>query len=311
MKCKDAPDGADGSTTDMTTQLHALTPEQLRSWEENGFLLVSGIFSSEEVAHIREHFMDIQREAQSPDSPLRERYAPASPEEARGDVLKQFPRVMHPHNWDELSRAQMLDSRIENALRDLFGEEPLAAQSMFYYKPMGARGQALHQDNFYLNVRPGTCIAAWLAVDDADEENGGMSVVPGSHKLGVQCPGMADMDKSFTTEQVAVPQGHEAVPARMKAGDVLFFNGSMIHGSTPNSSKDRFRRAFICHYVGNSTVGMSGGYYPLHDFSGQKITREYVEGVLNTCGAEDWATYTKLRDTWMEQQKADAKSSIH
>jgi len=286
----------------MTTPLHTLTPEQLQSWEENGFLLVSGIFSSEEVADLRDHFMDIQREAQHPDSPLREKYAPLSPAESGGDVLKEFPRVMHPHNFDELSMQRMLDVRLENVLRDLFGEEPLAAQSMFYYKPMGARGQALHQDNFYLNVRPGTCIAAWLAVDDADEENGGMSVVPGSHKLGVRCPGMADMERSFTTEQVAIPEGHQAVPANMKAGDVLFFNGSMIHGSTPNSSKDRFRRAFICHYVGNSTVGMNESYYPLHDFSGEKLTRERVQGLLNTCGAEDWATYTQLREAWAKEQ---------
>ncbi|BCM90046.1 hypothetical protein IAD21_01897 [Abditibacteriota bacterium] len=292
-----------------TTSL--LSPEQLRSWEDNGFLLVSGLFSGEEVAQIRDHFMAIQREAQTPNSPLRKKYAPLSPEQSGGDVLKEFPRVMHPHNWDELSRRQMLNERVQNVLRDLFGEEPIAAQSMFYFKPMGARGQALHQDNFYLNVRPGTCIAAWLAIDDADEENGGMNVVPGSHKLGVQCPGMADMTQSFTTEEVAVPEGHEAVPARMKAGDVLFFNGSMIHGSTPNVSKDRFRRAFICHYVGDSTVGMNGGYYPLTSFDGQTITREWVEGQLNTCGAEDWATYTKLRQAWERDHNAASGAAIH
>ena len=285
-----------------------LTPEQLQFWEENGFLQVPNIFAADEVALLREHFMQLQRDAQSPDSALREWYAPFSPEESGGDVLREFPRVSQPHKRDELSKAKMLDARLHDILRDLFGEEPLAAQSMFYYKPMGARGQALHQDNFYLNVRPGTCIAAWLAVDDADEENGGMSVVPGSHKLGVQCPGMADMNHSFTTELVAIPEGMEAVRADMKAGDVLFFNGSMIHGSTPNISRDRFRRAFICHYVGDSTVGMSGAYYPLTTFDGQTITREWVDGVLNTCGAEDWATYTKLRAAW---DKNGAAAGIH
>jgi len=38
-----------------------------------------------------------------------------------------------------------------------------------------SRGQAFHQDNFYLRVKPGTCVAAWVAVDDADEENGSIS----------------------------------------------------------------------------------------------------------------------------------------
>jgi len=289
----------------------SLTPEQLQFWHENGFIQLSNLFSSDEVAELREHFMQLQRDAQNPDSPIREWYTPLSAEQSGGDVLQEFPRVMHPHKRDELSKKRMLDARLHDILSDLFGEEPLAAQSMFYFKPMGARGQALHQDNFYLNVRPGTCIAAWLAVDDADEENGGMSVVPGSHVGGVRCPGMADMTKSFTTEQVAVPAGLEAVPARMKAGDVLFFNGSMIHGSTPNVSKDRFRRAFICHYVGDSTVGMSGGYYPLTTFDGQTLTREWVEGVLNTCGAEDWATYNALRAAWEKNQNAGSAAGLH
>ena len=295
----------------MTNQSNALSPQQLESWEQNGFLLVSGLFSPEEVVRIRDHFMHIQRDAQIPDSPLREKYAPLSSEVANGDILKEFPRVMHPHKWDELSKQQMLDARLQAILRDLFGDEPLAAQSMFYYKPMGARGQALHQDNFYLNVAPGTCIAAWLAVDDADEENGGMSVVPGSHKLGVQCPVMADMTKSFTTEEVRIPAGHEAVPARMKAGDVLFFNGSMIHGSTPNSSRDRFRRAFICHYVSGNTTGMSPHYYPLHDFNGQALERGARNGNLNTCGAEDWESYQKQIEAWKQDHLAASGAGVH
>ena len=52
----------------------------------------------------------------------------------------------------------MLDSRIEGILTELMGDSPLAVQSMFYFKPPGARGQDFHQDNFYLKVKPGTCM---------------------------------------------------------------------------------------------------------------------------------------------------------
>lgn len=273
----------------------------MEQWERDGYLAVSGVFSTDEIANLREHFMALQRDALDPDSPLRAYYQPLTSQEANGDVLKQFPRVMHPHRFDEISMNVMLNERIAALLHDLFDEEPLAAQSMFYFKPMGARGQALHQDNFYLNVSPGTCIAAWVSLDDADEENGGMKLVPGSHKLGVQCPGMADMTQSFTTEEVAIPEGLEAIPAPLKAGDVLFFNGSVIHGSTPNTSKNRFRRAFICHYVGDSTTRMNGGYYPLHRFNGDVLTRDSVDGPLNTCGAEQWADFQRLIAHWQAQ----------
>ncbi|MFX8852470.1 phytanoyl-CoA dioxygenase family protein, partial [Acinetobacter baumannii] len=86
-------------------------------------------------------------------------------------------------------------------------------------------------------------MAAWLALDRCDEENGCMQVVPGSHTLPLLCPTQADVTQSFTDVTVAIPEGVAPVPVVMEAGDVLFFNGSLIHGSFPNTSADRFRRA--------------------------------------------------------------------
>ena len=89
-------------------------------------------------------------------------------------------------------------------------QEPVAVQSMFYFKPPGARGQALHQDNFYLRVKPGTCMAAWLPLDDCDEDNGCLQVVPGSQNWSVLCTVPADTTQSFTDVTVPLP-----VPARV------------------------------------------------------------------------------------------------
>ncbi|HEX9998093.1 MAG TPA: phytanoyl-CoA dioxygenase family protein, partial [Abditibacterium sp.] len=283
-----------------------LSEAQKAQFERDGFLAVTGVFSPDEVATLRQHFMDIQNEALDPNSPLRAHYKPLSLEEANGDKLKHFPRIMHPARFDEMAMRYMIDSRIQAILSQLFGEEPLAAQSMLYFKPPGAKGQALHQDNFYLNVSPGTCLAAWLSLDAADEENGGMFMVPGSHKLPVLCPHLADMTKSFTTEEVDIPEGMEAVQVPLGAGDVLFFNGSVIHGSFPNVSKDRFRRAFICHYVGDSTRAMSGGYYPLWRFSGETLTREVAQGGSHSCGNEEWSDFQKSVTEFQREHTAQS-----
>ena len=48
---------------------------------------------------------------------------------------------------------------------------------------------------------------------------------------------------------VPIPPGQEVRPVLMDAGDVLFFNGSLVHGSYPNTTPDRFRRALIGHYI--------------------------------------------------------------
>ncbi len=281
-------------------QITGLSAEQKAQFERDGFLAVRDVFSPEEVAALRDHFMQMHAEAQNPDAAVREHYKPLSLEEAGGDQLKHFPRMMHPARWDEMSQRFQLSKRVEAILHDLFGEVPLAAQSMHYFKPPGAKGQALHQDNFYLNVSPGTCIAAWLSLDDADEENGGMFMVPGSHTLPVLCPHLADMTQSFTTEEVTIPEGSEAVQVPLRAGDVLFFNGSVIHGSFPNISKDRFRRSFICHYVGDSTHSMNGNYYPLWRFDGQQLERAASEGGSHTCGNEEWSEFQQTIEKYRE-----------
>jgi phytanoyl-CoA hydroxylase len=77
---------------------------------------------------------------------------------------------------------------------------------MFYFKPPRSRGQALHQDNFYLKVEPGTCFAAWTAIDEADPDNGGMLIVPNTNNEEIHCPELADQNESFTKHYVKPPK---------------------------------------------------------------------------------------------------------
>ncbi len=183
------------------------------------------------------------------------------------DPLARFPRFVHPHRRTDveagrLSLELLLDSRILDVVTALIGPA-LGAQSMFYFKPPGARGQALHQDNTFLRAHPETCLAAWIAVDDVDAENGGLAVVPGSHKTELVCPEPADLTESFTSVEVPVPDGLHKVQTRMRAGDVLFFHGSVVHGSRPNTSADRFRRSLIFHYVPEDSIEIAAFYNPL------------------------------------------------
>lgn len=267
-------------------QERILTEEQIAQFDQNGYLIVRSLFSQEEINTIRNAFMEMN--AEGPVQGLSEINPNYRPE----DPLSFYPRMMHPHRHPEhpvgdLSMRYMLDSRVRSVLESLFREEVVAAQSMFYFKPPGARGQDLHQDNFYLRVSPGTCMAAWTAIDDADEENGGMMLVPGSHTLDIVCPDIADETLYFTRDHVEVPEGMHTESANLKAGDVLFFQGSVIHGSYPNSSKDRFRRAFICHYLPRSSDQVSGGYQPLYSFESEIVPIADAQGG-GVCGNIDF-----------------------
>lgn len=251
-------------------------------FQECGYAIARGLYSKEEVKELRANFDKMHERG-----PVAGYFEPLSPAQSGGDPLKEYPRVLQPHRYDKVARNYMLHEGTWNSLEALFGEEPVATQSMFYFKPPGARGQALHQDNFYLLVQPGTCIAAWTAIDDADLENGAMYVVPGSHNTPVVCPDVADEKESFTSQFVPVPKGLKAELVPLKAGDTLFFNGSLIHGSGPNRSKTRFRRAFICHYAAGSTEKISHYYLPLVRKDGADVEIEKnTEG--GACG-EQWA----------------------
>jgi phytanoyl-CoA hydroxylase len=244
---------------------------EIQEYRERGYGVARGLFSPAEVDALRDHYMALRAAGSYPGDT-------AGVDAGSADPLKRFPRMIHMHRWDETSLRWMIDPRLNRWMTALLGSEPLAVQTMLYFKPPGARGQALHQDQFYLRVRPGTCMAAWMALDPCDEENGCLQVVPGSHDLPVLCAEKADTTVSFTDVTVAIPPGTPVEPVPMEAGDVLFFNGSVIHGSFPNTSRDRFRRALIGHYVVGEAAAVSRFYHPVVRMDGTEIPLEISEG---------------------------------
>lgn len=248
-------------------KLQALTEEQMRQFETEGYLIVKGVFRPEEVEEIRWTFDEIAQ------TTVPGYFEPDFQTET-DDPLKRYPRVLHPHRFNPLAKQYMLHPGVLAILEELYGEEALAAQSMFYYKPPGSRGQALHQDNFYLKVEPGNCIAAWTAIDRCDEENGCMLLVPKTNRYDIVCPETSDSAESFTSHYVKPPKEEKPIPALMEPGDVLFFNGNLIHGSYRNKSKERFRRAFICHYANASATHIGHWYNPIYRADGTELELE-------------------------------------
>jgi ectoine hydroxylase-related dioxygenase (phytanoyl-CoA dioxygenase family) len=232
-----------------------VTDEHRQFYQENGYVVIPGLFPADEVAHYREHFMTLRRHGEYPGDLV-------GVDPRSNDPLKRYPRMIHMHRWDDVSLRWVLDQRLNACMTGLLGREPYAVQTMIYFKPPGARGQALHQDNFYLRAQPGTCMAAWLALDRCDEANGCMQVVPGSHAWPLLCTEKADTRVSFTDVTVPLPPEAEVCPVVMEAGDVLFFNGALVHGSYPNTTTDRFRRALIGHYVEGAAEQVAQFYQP-------------------------------------------------
>lgn len=233
-------------------------------YQRDGYVIARGLFTSSEVQHFVDHFMAMRAGGPRPgDFPD---YDPASE-----NPLQRFPRMIHMHRWDELSWRFFIDPRLTSRVAALLGGEPNLVQTMVYFKPPGSRGQAPHQDQFYFRAAPGSTMGAWLALDRADEENGCMRMVPGSHRYPLICTVEADRGTSFTEITSPLPPGIPFPAQVMHPGDVLFFEGHVVHGSFPNATSDRFRRALIAHYISPEATRIGEDYHPVLDRSGSPV----------------------------------------
>ena len=123
--------------------------------------MVEGLFAPEEIEEIAAFFEDFKRSGYKI-------FDGSAIEEV--DPAKRQLRAMHPHRYDKRAQDWMLHPEVAAVLEVLLGKPALAVQSMYYFKPPGAKGQGMHQDNFYLVAAPATCIAAWTAIDASEIE---------------------------------------------------------------------------------------------------------------------------------------------
>ncbi|MFF1301346.1 phytanoyl-CoA dioxygenase family protein, partial [Streptomyces sp. NPDC058307] len=105
----------------------------LRQFQEDGFMVVRGLFARDEIDRLCGEFTALHS-----GGPVPGHFEPSAPSEST-DPLRRYPRVMQPHEINDLALQVLLDARLREVLETLLGEEVLAAQSMFYFKPPGAR----------------------------------------------------------------------------------------------------------------------------------------------------------------------------
>jgi phytanoyl-CoA hydroxylase len=225
-----------------------MTNEDYLNYAANGYHVERRLFAREEAEAMLRYYMERRAEGPKPGDFAGVERRTSSEE---SDPLQVFPRFINMHHWDEPTRRWMNDPRLIRIIERLMGQPPLLMQTMIYFKPPGSRGQSFHQDNLYLRLTP--VVAAWVALDPCDAENGAMEMVRGSHLLGLLPGEAADTDLSFTDDQTVVPPYLKRDLIPLEPGDAVFFHGMTIHGSMPNRSEERFRRSFICHYHGRTT----------------------------------------------------------
>jgi ectoine hydroxylase-related dioxygenase (phytanoyl-CoA dioxygenase family) len=255
-----------------------LSTEQKQQFDSDGYCVVDGIFTEREVQEIEDFFEEYKT--------LGGRVYEGGATYEEIDAKQRQLRAMHPHRYSGRAQEWLLNPNAAAVLEELFGKPALGAQTMYYFKPPGARGQGMHQDNFYLLSKPATCIAAWTAIDAATVENGCLWVVPGSHRKEIICPeGLSEPWLGYGDGHITkFPREMKPIPAPVARGATMFFGGNLIHGSGPNRTSDRSRRTFIGHYIDAASEQVARFYHPVLDMQGNVVSEIKIPEGGGPCG---------------------------
>lgn len=162
------------------------------------------------------------------------------------------------HHRSELVRDYYFDGPLVGVAAQLIGPNIKGATSQLTFKMRGnERPFGWHQDNGYGQLDPANALTTLTALDDTDEENGCLWILPESHKRG-----QIDVSKLMTVEAKAagidlnlhVPDADNAIPVALKAGDVVVFHCHTLHRSEGNYSQTRDRRILFMRYADADAV---------------------------------------------------------
>jgi phytanoyl-CoA hydroxylase len=205
--------------------------EAARQLNENGFVVLEGLFEEEEIAPVSEEIDAVitGKAHYFPESDLF--YEPGSNPARLRNAFR-----LHQHNplFMEVARNPKIVAVLENALGG-----PLRLYSSHLFAKPGRVGTVVprHQDIAYWPFEPYEMVTAWIALDDSTISNGCVRFVAGSNKLGLLPHGPSGVQGNTLSladeKQIA---GMEERPAEARRGSVILHHCLTVHRSEPNLS---------------------------------------------------------------------------
>ena len=200
-----------------------LSLEQIEQYNERGFVFPLAVFTAEEALANRRYFDELMAKAAA----------------AGGNSYSINGWHRHCAGIHDL----VTEPRILDYVQDLLGEDLICWGTHYFCKmPGDGKRVSWHQDASYWPLTPSQTVTVWLAIDDADLENGAMQVIPGSHRHGQILFEQSAPEESNVLNQTvheADKYGGAPVAFAMKAGQISLHSDLLLHGSEPNLSARR------------------------------------------------------------------------
>ena len=220
-----------------------LSSDQLNQYKEKGFVAPVDVLTFDEAKQIRFEIENIERQW---------------PNELEG-LGRNYVHMLSPL-LDEVCH----NSKILDAVESIIGKNILICGTTLFIKNPNQKGfVSFHQDAKYIGLEPHNWVTAWIAVTDANEENGCMRMLSGSHKKELQEHYQKfDEDNLLTRGQTIenVPLD-KTTPIVLKAGQMSLHHPTIVHGSGINRSNDRRIGFVVQSYIGSDVDQVLGKIY--------------------------------------------------
>ncbi len=234
-----------------------LTPQQIRSFNENGYLRVDQLLAREEVDSLKGCLEELlQGRLQWP----RRCFQTLPPDRYRAPSGEPMPEgIQLPAGQDARFRAIADHPRLVAVMQELIGASVTRYTDQVILKsPKISPATFFHQDGFYWRNTPEKTVNCWIALDDADRGNGCLCFLPGSHRWGLQeheryfdQPSLHNGGTGEPFQRLRIPLEQvdfsREVAEPVQAGGALLFLKYTWHRSDPNRSSQP-RRAYAVAY---------------------------------------------------------------
>lgn len=217
------------------------TAEELDRHEQRGFTILEDFISSDEVNTFSAELDRLANDSSLDGDPrvIRER--------ATGEIRSIF----DVPSLSETIRALTVDPRVIDRARQLLGSDVYLHQTRINYMP-GFRGSGFywHSDFETWHAEDGMpaprAVSCSIALTQNYPYNGGLMVMPGSHKTFVSCVGETpenNHESSLQAQEVGVPSEQDITELAKtygidqftgSAGSALWFDSNIMHGSGNN-----------------------------------------------------------------------------
>ncbi|MBL3807366.1 MULTISPECIES: ectoine hydroxylase [Streptomyces] len=218
-----------------------ITRSDLQSYDENGFLAIEELITPEEVGVYR---AELDRLVADPLIQADERAVV----EPKSEKVRS---VFEIHKISEVFAGLVRDERLLGRARQILGSDVYVHQSRINVKPgFGASGFYWHSDFETWHAEDGLprmrAVSVSIALTENYDTNGGLMIMPGSHRTYVGCNGVTPKDnykRSLQMQDAGIPSDevltefadrHGIRLFTGKAGSATWFDCNAMHGSGDN-----------------------------------------------------------------------------